>query len=137
MLPINLPAYNGGDGGYSCTEWLLTPYNNPQTRSQVRFNEAHRSTRGIIERTFGILKMRFRCLDRSGGAMQYAPEKVAKSILVCCILHNIAIKRGCPLEDEDPIDADDLPEEICVEQANRRGNATRDMVSEQYFVFED
>ncbi|XP_053567989.1 meiosis-specific protein MEI4 [Bombina bombina] len=89
-----------GDGGYSCTEWLLTPYNNPQTRSQVRFNEAHRSTRGIIERTFGLLKMRFRCLDRSGGAMQYAPEKVAKIILVCCILHNIAIKvsvRSCVL----------------------------------------
>ncbi|XP_053547691.1 putative nuclease HARBI1 [Bombina bombina] len=35
-----------GDGGYSCTEWLVTPYNNLQTRNQVCFNEAHQSTRG-------------------------------------------------------------------------------------------
>lgn len=37
--------------------------------------------------TSGGLKSRFRCLDRTGGALLYSPEKVSQMI-VCFMLHN-------------------------------------------------
>ena len=48
-----------GDSGYACLPYLMTPYPEPETPSQRRFNRAHRVTRSIVERTFGILKRRF------------------------------------------------------------------------------
>ncbi|XP_029452681.1 putative nuclease HARBI1 [Rhinatrema bivittatum] len=65
-----------GDGGYGCKPWLLTPLQSPRTAAEKRYNEAHGSTRNVIEHTFGVLKGRFRCLARSGEALQYSAEKV-------------------------------------------------------------
>uniref|UniRef100_A0A3B4Y3T8 DDE Tnp4 domain-containing protein n=1 Tax=Seriola lalandi dorsalis TaxID=1841481 RepID=A0A3B4Y3T8_SERLL len=62
--------------------------------SEHRYNQAHISTRNIVERTFGVLKSWFRCLDRTGGALLYSPQKVAQITIVCCILHNIAKRHG-------------------------------------------
>uniref|UniRef100_A0A3B4TDM9 DDE Tnp4 domain-containing protein n=1 Tax=Seriola dumerili TaxID=41447 RepID=A0A3B4TDM9_SERDU len=59
-----------GDSAYPLHPFLLTP------------------------RTFGVLKSRFRCLDRTGGALLYSPQKVAQITIVCCILHNIAKRQG-------------------------------------------
>ena len=42
----------------------------PVTEVVTRDNEAHVATPTIVERCFGLLKMRFRCLDRSGRALQ-------------------------------------------------------------------
>ena len=39
--------------------------------------------------------MCFRCLDRSGGTLQYGPQKVAAFFATCCVLHNIAMNHGC------------------------------------------
>ncbi|XP_029455643.1 putative nuclease HARBI1 [Rhinatrema bivittatum] len=47
-----------GDGGYGCKPWLLTPLQSPCTVAEKRYNEAHGSTRNVIERTFGVLKGR-------------------------------------------------------------------------------
>ncbi|XP_053569182.1 putative nuclease HARBI1 [Bombina bombina] len=38
--------------------------------------------------------MRFRCLDRSGGNLQYSPEKAITIIVSCCYLHNMAQEHG-------------------------------------------
>ncbi|XP_053556039.1 putative nuclease HARBI1 [Bombina bombina] len=81
-----------GDSGYSCLQWLFTPVLNPRTPAQVRYNEAHTSTRCVIERTFGVLKSRFRCLDLSGGVLLYKPKKVSLIFLICCMLHNLALR---------------------------------------------
>ncbi|XP_029442903.1 putative nuclease HARBI1 [Rhinatrema bivittatum] len=48
-----------GDGGYGCKSWLLTPLQSPRIAAEKRYNEAHGSTRNMIERTFGVLKGRF------------------------------------------------------------------------------
>ena len=81
----------------------MTPFIMPATAREMFYNRKHTETRGVIERTFGILKMRFRCLDKSGGTLQYSPQKVAAFFVACCVLHNISMNRGC---------VDDINEEI-------------------------
>ncbi|XP_029466582.1 putative nuclease HARBI1 [Rhinatrema bivittatum] len=110
-----------GDGGYGCKPWLLTPLQNPRTASDRRYNEAHGSTRNVIERTFGVLKGRFRCLDRSGGALQYSAEKVVSIILACCMLHNICLRFGVHAEVDE-----DLPPDPPVELAAEVDNTARE-----------
>ncbi|XP_030070214.1 putative nuclease HARBI1 [Microcaecilia unicolor] len=99
-----------GDAAYGCKPWLLTPLSAPHTPAERRYNEVHATTRSVIDRTFRVLKSRFRCLDRSRGSLQYAPEKVADIVLVCCMLHNLALSHEMLSEV-----APDLPREplIC------------------------
>lgn len=59
--------------------------------------------RCVIERTFDILKMLFRCLDRSGGTLQNSPQKVAAFFVACCVLHNISINQGCVVDIDEQI----------------------------------
>ncbi|KAJ1162290.1 hypothetical protein NDU88_002758 [Pleurodeles waltl] len=94
------------DQGYGIQPWL-TPIGNPSTAAEHAYNDAHRKTRTIVERTFRILKSRFRCLDISGGSLLYSPEMVCKIILSCAILHNICIRRNIPLLEPEP----HMPEE--------------------------
>ncbi|XP_029443008.1 putative nuclease HARBI1 [Rhinatrema bivittatum] len=91
-----------GKRGYGCKPWLLTPLQSPQTAAKKHYNEAHVSTRNMIERTFGVLKGRFRCLDHSGGALQYSAEKMANIIVACCMLHNICQLFGVDAERAPP-----------------------------------
>ncbi|XP_029444664.1 putative nuclease HARBI1 [Rhinatrema bivittatum] len=121
-----------GDAGYGCKSWLLTPLLAPCTDAERRYNEAHTSTRSVIARTFSVLKSRFRCLDQSGGALQYSPEKVACIAMACCMLHNIALRFG--MED----DADDLPPDPPIQQAaetdtTMRGSEIRQKLIADYF----
>ncbi|KAJ1190042.1 hypothetical protein NDU88_006781 [Pleurodeles waltl] len=95
------------DQGYGIQPWIMTPFGNPSTAAERAYNEAHRRTRSIVERTFGILKSRFRCLDITGGSLLYSPEMVCRIILTCAILHNICIKRNIPLLEPEP----HMPEE--------------------------
>ncbi|XP_018369794.1 PREDICTED: putative nuclease HARBI1 [Trachymyrmex cornetzi] len=53
-----------GDGGYPALPFLLTPIANPITDEEIRYNIIHGRTRRIVERTFGIWKIRFPCLSR-------------------------------------------------------------------------
>ncbi|XP_060603019.1 putative nuclease HARBI1 [Ruditapes philippinarum] len=49
-----------GDSGYPLKKWLITPLLNVNTEQERRFNEAHMATRCVIERSFALLKARFR-----------------------------------------------------------------------------
>ena len=51
-----------GDSGYACKSYLMNPLLNPRNEAEVRYNDAQRRTRIVIERCFGILKRRFPCL---------------------------------------------------------------------------
>uniref|UniRef100_UPI00398EFA7D putative nuclease HARBI1 n=1 Tax=Pristiophorus japonicus TaxID=55135 RepID=UPI00398EFA7D len=102
---LSLPNQNCGwllgDKGYPlCTPAMLTPLRNPRTAVQHAYNDSHSATRSVIEQCIGILKQRFRCLDFSGGVLQYSPEWISLFVVACCMLHNLAIMRGQPLEDE-------------------------------------
>lgn len=49
-----------GDSGYPLKPWLLTPFLNPSSNGEEKYNRCHKSTRNVIERAFGLLKSRFR-----------------------------------------------------------------------------
>ena len=51
-----------GDSGYALRRYLMTPFINPTTDAEERFNSALTTMRAKIECTFGILKNRFQCL---------------------------------------------------------------------------
>lgn len=96
-----------GDSGYGLKSWLMTPINKPRpTDAEKEFNKSLTKTRCVVERSFGILKSRWRILDHTGGAMCYKPEKVCRIILACCILHNICRRNGTPLYGDDGTETD-------------------------------
>ena len=89
-----------GDSGYPLEPWLLTPFENTVNENQNKFNAHHIRGRNTIERCNGVLKSHFRCLDESGGSLQYAPGKVCHITVACAILHNICIDNNMPLPDD-------------------------------------
>ena len=121
-----------GDSAYGLTNYLMTPYENPVTPEQRRFNSAQKSTRSSIERAIGQFKRRFYCMHRG---VRVSPEKACMMIGTCAILHNIAIMRN-----EEPFD-DDLDEEFeCDDPAQPlvgnvlvRGQMMRNHITDTFF----
>lgn len=84
----------------------MTPYRKTtEGSSEAHFNKIHAAARSSIERVFGILKGRWRCLLHSR-ELYYTPEKTAQIVNVCCLLHNLCIKYNVPI-DENTIDRED------------------------------
>lgn len=104
-------GYLIGDSGYALSTHLLTPVPHPNNLPETNYNKAHRRTRNCIERALGVLKSRFRCIDKSGGPLRLSPPKCASVINAVAILHNLAIEMALPLPDltndlneDDPFD---------------------------------
>lgn len=94
-----------GDSGYALRPWLLTPILEAVDRSpEADYNDCQTSTRNIIERVNGTLKMRFRCLLKHR-VLHYKPVLASKIINTCCALHNLCIQNNLlevpPEEDDD------------------------------------
>ncbi|XP_063809883.1 putative nuclease HARBI1 [Pseudophryne corroboree] len=124
-----------GDRGYPCTPWLMTPYRNPRPGPQMAFNSALTATRQLVERTIGVLKGRFRVLHRTGGDIMYSPEMASKIVVLCAILHNIAVRSSVELPQ-----AEELPDEepgvvprFGGGSVTRRGSQVRARIVAEYF----
>ncbi|KAH6926143.1 hypothetical protein HPB50_015290 [Hyalomma asiaticum] len=91
-----------GDWGYPLEPWLLTPVpGNPAPGTpEDEYNKEHASTRNVVERCIGVLKSRFRCLQRYR-ALLYKPDRAAGIVSACAALHNIALEAGEPVLAED------------------------------------
>ncbi|XP_058840786.1 putative nuclease HARBI1 [Topomyia yanbarensis] len=76
-----------GDDGYGIAPWVMTPYRNPNTPQQQRYNKIHSSERVIIERVFGQVKRRFPFLQSK---VRVNTRRIPSMILSCFVLHNIA-----------------------------------------------
>ena len=118
-----------GDSGYACTPFLLTPYSQPHSRSEEQFNRAHKTTRCIIERTFGLLKRRFHILHSE---VRMAPDRVCTIVVACFVLHNIAVNLREPEVDDVNIDNEDCDVQ---EQYHgpENGNAVRKHITDTFF----
>ncbi|KAJ1214901.1 hypothetical protein NDU88_002512 [Pleurodeles waltl] len=83
-----------------------------------------------MERTFGLLKARFRCLYLTGDSQYYSPKKVCQIIMLCCMLHNLAFRCQVSFLQEDGPDAGlvaavelvDSEEEEAEEDIDNRNN---------------
>lgn len=75
----------------------MTPLARPNLPEEIRYNAAHVRTRGTVERAFGLMKMRFRCMDGSGGVILSQPDQACEIIMAIACLHNIAERRNIPI----------------------------------------
>ncbi|XP_069063556.1 putative nuclease HARBI1 [Pleurodeles waltl] len=114
------------DQGYSIEPWVMTPCGNPTTEAEQAYNEGHRKTMNVVERTFGLLKSRFRCLAVTGGSLLYLPLLVCKIILVCAILHDICIGTSVPWDElVDVTSVEDDDNDALQEEGEQQNTAAR------------
>lgn len=123
-----------GDSGYALQPWMMTPYRKTRQGSrESRYNTIHAKARTIIERVFGVLKGRWRCLLHTR-ELNYQPVKAAQIVNVCCLLHNLCVRYNVEVDEDlienedrnehnsyDEVDTENLPEE-----AKRIRNQIRD-----------
>ena len=88
------------DSGYPLCPFLMTPLASAQSAAEMTFNRRHSKTRNTIERAFGLLKMRFRCLHSTGGCLQSPPERCAQIVTACAVLHNMCTENSVPVPDD-------------------------------------
>lgn len=92
-------GYLLGDSWYGLSPYLMTLVQNAQDNATMHYNRAHRRTRNVVEKAFGIMKSRFQCLDKSGGPLRFTPGKCSRVINAVSLLHNKAIEMR--LSDDD------------------------------------
>ncbi|RMX52253.1 hypothetical protein pdam_00007931 [Pocillopora damicornis] len=97
-----------GDSGYACQAYLLTPILKLKNTGEVCYNTAHRHTRCVIERCFGLLKGCFPCLHL--GLCTALPNTLI-IIVATAVLHNFALIHREQDFDED-IEDENVPFDI-------------------------
>ncbi|XP_049272061.1 putative nuclease HARBI1 [Rhipicephalus sanguineus] len=98
-----------GDSGYPLEPWLMIPVpGHPRGVSpECLYNKELSSMRHVVERCIGMLKSRFRCLQRYR-TLFYSPDRAGAIVSACASLHNIALEEGEPVFDED-VDSGEMP----------------------------
>lgn len=80
---------------------------------QSVFNKRFLSARNSVERSFGVIKSRFRCISRQR-VLHYSPERAAKIVYAIFAIHNMYTMGVEQFLD----DADDLIERAENEEEN-------------------
>ena len=109
--------------------WLMKPYPFSPTLSQSekKFNKKLSAARVTVERAFGILKARWRCLLKR---LDSRIENISAVIICCCTLHNI-----CQISGDNYIDDDGILDQIIHQERQSRqrrqqnNRATRNAVA--------
>ena len=100
---LNRPGYLAP---YKRTNYHLPEYREgpePQGKKEI-FNFAYSSLRNVIERSFGVLKMKWRILLHMSS---YAPDKQSQIIIACMALYNFIRASGTVDRDFDRCDRDE------------------------------
>ncbi|XP_052231164.1 putative nuclease HARBI1 [Dreissena polymorpha] len=117
-----------GDSGYPLKKYLLTPLLRPTTDAELRYNYAQSSGRMVVERAFGVLKSRFRCLHKTGGCLYMRPDKCCQVVAACMRLHNLCVDLQVPLPEEPIEEADDVDHAAPQVQNDRHASAYRQQI---------
>lgn len=97
---------------------MLTPYLNPRSQAEERYNTSHIKTRNSVERQYGVMKRRFPALAIG---LRIKLETAVNVIVACCILHNICIEfRVAIPPTPDEVDENHL--NILIEQGQIQNN---------------
>ena len=107
----------------------MTPILKPKNVGEVRYNTAHRRTRCVVKRCFGLLKRRFPCLHL-GPRTPLASTLVI--IVATAVLHNFALMHREEDFDED-IENEDVLFDV-VASADASGNAKRQLIISRYLA---
>lgn len=84
LLMCNMTYHIIADGAYPLRRWLLTPYrdNGHLNKQEKRYNRYLSSCRVVVERSFALLKDRFRRLQFLDTC---SVETAVEVITACCI----------------------------------------------------
>ncbi|KAK3707295.1 hypothetical protein QZH41_004242 [Actinostola sp. cb2023] len=99
--------YLVGDSAYPNSPWLIKPYpEGTRDRDEINFNKELSSARVKVECAFGLLKSRWRVLQkRFDSGIEFA----IKCTIACAVLHNLCIRFGDDWDDDYDNDHDPLP----------------------------
>lgn len=102
---VDVPLVILGDSAYPLLSWLMKPYREVRgvTQEQIGFNHRLSQARMTVERAFGRLKGRWRCLLKLCDAHI---SLVSQIVSACCVLHNF-----CEVHNEQFLDGDTVMEE--------------------------
>lgn len=130
-----------GDSAYPLQPWLVTPVpgNHISRSPAAMFNAAHSSLRSVVERCIGVLKMRFRCLQRHR-ALYYGPVFTSKIIAACAVLHNLCVRADLPEPDctsgiddfDGDVNAYDDSEDVTAATLYRAGRQKRERMLQMF-----
>lgn len=95
-----MPLMILGDAAYPLLPWLMKPFREGRgvTAEQINFNHRLSQARMTVERAFGRLKGRRRCLLKQHEAHI---SLVSQIISACCVLHNFCEVNNEIFNDED------------------------------------
>ena len=87
MVDAGYPNQTGYLSPYRCTRYHVEQWHNdpPPQGIKETFNHAHAKVRNVIERSFGVLKIKFRILLNMPSFLE---DKQARIIVSCMALHN-------------------------------------------------
>lgn len=101
------------DGGYALKTYLMTPFRNPATENEIRYNRVQILVRNTVERKYGVWKRRFPCL---AFGLRCKLETSLAVIIACAVLHNFCI------EQNDPLPTCDQETEAAIEATREASN---------------
>lgn len=96
-----------GDSGYKCALHpvsIITPFRHDRalTTQEKKFNTLHSRARSIIENAFGRMKTRWRSIFQK--SLELKIQNCVKTIVACCVMHNICLNDGVADEMNDAIE---------------------------------
>lgn len=92
---VQIPPLIVADVPYPIRRWLMIPYTGTLTPEQACFNRVHNKAKSVVERAFGRLKARWRCLLFQ---LPVTEKNMNSVICSCIILHNVCEDHGHPVE---------------------------------------